>query len=141
MTLPFKSNDYEWEEIEVVDETGNYSLTIPKKPFSYSDMQWFRQHQDVFVDESRVDEAAMLMAERLLRTRFNISDEVSIEDLFRYPDGTPFSVYFIGELNKVFDKQIQEFNSLMQNDEKGNRSSLQPKKNSKRRTNGIQKNG
>lgn len=136
MKLPFKSKPVEVKYLTITED--NYELEIPIRPFSYKDVSWLKENQEELSDESKQDEANYKIAEYYLRSRFDVSEEVSRDELFRYDDGSPFSIVFIAKVAEAFGNEIVEYSKRM---EELGKSESKSKQNSKRSTRGVQKDG
>lgn len=139
--LPFKTKEVESKFVTVTDETGNNELTIPVRPFSYKDGQWFKANAVELEDESKGEEGTIKVAEYHLRSRLDVPEEITRDELFRYEDGSPFSMYFVVAIAEEFGKQTltvqEDLEKLGGKTE--DRNQLQRGKKSTRK--GIQKDG
>jgi hypothetical protein len=141
--LPFKKSEVPVQYITVTDEVGN-ELTLPAKPFSYKDQQWVKANSTILEDSAQGEEATYLMAEYHLRSRLEIPDEVTRDELFRYEDGSPFSMVFVVALAEAFGKQVLNVQGELEklkNEKEVSENKYQPKRSTKTSRKSVQKNG
>lgn len=140
--LPFKSKEVVTEYVTVSDEFANNELTLPIRPFSYKDSAWFKENAEVLSDESNQEEANFRVAEYYLRSRLEVPEEITRDELFRYESGEPFSLIFVMRLAESFAAQVEENNNRVKGmiDEKAEGGN-KPKRNNKGNGKGIQKDG
>jgi hypothetical protein len=112
--LPFKSKEVELRYVTVSDEFDNNELTLPVRPFSYKDSTWFKENADVLSDESNQEEANFRVAEYYLRSRLDVPEEITRDELFRYESGEPFSLIFVMRLAESFANQVSENNKKVE---------------------------
>lgn len=137
--LPFKRSEVKLTFVTIADETGNYEIELPDRPYTYKDQQWVVANSKL-LEENNMGAAA----EYVLRSHLEgIPEDMPQSELLSYPGGGPFSMYFCTAiaahlLNKVKDTQ-ERLERL--GDDKESEGGTEPKRGNKSTRKGIQKYG